>query len=661
MKVMGIDIVKGSPLSRTNPPIYAVVVIDDNSNVVYESVETPLKGLIRIAWDYKVDRVGVDNIFEIAPVRKELARILELFPPTTTIYQVTLEENNFVDLSKQVLKLGLSLSTKPKPLQTAYLCALLALNGIGTVIRGVGARTKIVISRTRSPGSGGSRANIFARAMRTAIFTAMKEIRKRLDEAQIAYDIVLRRGKGGLDSATIIAYADVSTVRRFVKPFHGNDIRIAIKPEYTTIEFENEGYSKRYVIVGVDPGIETGIAVIDLSLRTCYTYSSKELDKVAVVSKVYSIGTPVLIATDKNPPPDTVKKISSILGLPLYIPNRSLSVEEKEYLIQWATKRGLNVEIRTSHERDALAAALRAYKSFEKKFVEVERKIIELGLDVEIDDVKLQLLRGKTVNEAIEYAIEEHLKNTYYTTLNQDTVTPSQNTYSNCVDRVKIVEEKLNEIQKEKEILRRRVIELENKLSEIEFESRFRTSERLEPEIMRDRIVNEFKEKLRQLQTYVESLEKEREKLNESKKAFEEILMGIANNKFMAIPIAKSFSEEYQVTVEGIYVMYMDRDIIDLSKLKNIRRPTILIMKTCPQTLSTDIFDLELGIVCENIAPVLVTDNVVVFDKKLLQEAVRNAYNKLLDYLNKKREKEYLDPKKLADIIKEYRLSLLNS
>ncbi|MDK6028253.1 DUF460 domain-containing protein [Ignisphaera sp. 4213-co] len=660
MKVMGIDIVKGSPLSRTNPPLYAVVVIDENSNVLYESIETPLKGLIRIAWDFKVDRIGVDNIFEIAPTKKDLAKIFELFPPTAIIYQVTVEDNKFIDLSKQVSKIGIILSSKPKPIQTAYLCALLALNGIGTVVRGVGARTKIIISRTRSPGSGGSRANIFARAMRTAIFRAMKEVRKKLDEAQVVYDIVLRRGRGGLENAAIIAYADVTTIRKIVKPFHGNDIRVVIKPEFTTIEFENKDYSKKYVIVGIDPGIETGIAIIDLSLKTCYTYSSKELDKVAVVSKVYSIGIPVLIATDKNPAPDTVKKVSSILGLPLYVPPKSLSIEEKEHLIDWLTKRGLSIEIKTSHERDALAAALKAYKSFEKKFIEIERKVIELGLDIELDDVKLQLLRGKTVNEAIEYAIEEHLKNTYSAALSQDFVTMHQIVSNEkCDEKIKIINDKLSELQKERETLKRKVMELENKLKEIEFENKFRIMEKLEPEIVKDRIINEFKEKIRQLQIHVEYLEKEREKLYDLKKIFEDVLRGMVKDELILIPIAKDFSEEYQKNVDGIYVMYVNKDFIELPKLKNIKRPSILIMKKCSNELFTQFFDFEIGVICDELTPVLITDDVVVFNKKLLQDTIRIAYNKLMNYLNMKREKELLDYKKLLSIINEYRSNLI--
>ena len=402
MKVMGIDIVRGSPLSQSNPPLYAVVVINENLDILYESVEVPLKGLIRIAWEFRVDRIGMDNIFELAPTKKYLSKIFELFPSNTLVYQVTLGSERFIDLLKQAEKIGISVVSKPKPLQTAYICAMLALNNVGTVVRGVGTRTKIIVSRARSPGSGGSRASIFARGMRTAILRAVKEIRKRLDEAQILYDIILKRGRGGLESAVLVAYADIATIKKFVKPFHGNDIRVFVKPEFTTIEFVDKEQAKRPVIVGIDPGIETGVAIVDLSLKQCYTFSSREFDKLSIINKVYAIGTPVLIATDKNPSPDTVKKIASILGLQLYVPQRSLTVKDKEELINWVLKRGIAIEIKTTHERDALAAALRAYKAFEKKLIEVERKIAELGLDVDVDDIKLQILKGKTVNEAIE-------------------------------------------------------------------------------------------------------------------------------------------------------------------------------------------------------------------------------------------------------------------
>jgi len=660
MKVMGIDIVKGSPLSQSNPPLYATVIINENLDVLYESIEVPLKGLIRIAWEFKVDKIGIDNIFELAPTKKYLGKIFELFPQNALIYQVTLENGRYADLLKQAEKVGISVSSKPKPLQTAYICAVLALNNVGTIVRGVGTKTKILVSRARSPGSGGSRANIFARGMRTAILRAVKEIRKRLDEAQIFYDIILKRGRGGLEGAVFVAYADITTVKRFVKPFHGNDIRILIKPEFTTVQFVDKEQAKKPVIVGIDPGIETGIAVVDLSLKQCYTFSSKEFDKLSIINKVYAIGTPILIATDKNPPPDSVKKIASILGLQLYAPQKSLAVEDKEELINWILKRGLTIEIRTTHERDALAAALRAYKAFEKKLIEVERKISELGLDVDVDDIKLQILKGKTVNEAIEYAIEEHLKNIYYSTDTTPGTTLLRN-ITNTIDyndKVKLLEEKLSELIKERELLKKRIAELEDRLQDLEFERRFEFRNTVDIEVIRDRTINELREQIRQLRTYISTLEDKLREYIKERENVSEFLKGIANGELVLIPVAKDMEFYEAVRIGEANVIFTLKNFIELDKLKKMERPLILILSECSKEMNSKLLELGVGTICGKLQPLAIFKDIAIFNKNEVVDVVAKALHELIEYMHKKREKESINLKRMREIIEDYRRNL---
>jgi predicted RNase H-like nuclease (RuvC/YqgF family) len=660
MKVMGIDIVRGSPLSQSNPPLYAVVVINENLDILYESVEVPLKGLIRIAWEFRVDRIGMDNIFELAPTKKYLSKIFELFPSNTLVYQVTLESERFIDLLKQAEKIGISVVSKPKPLQTAYICAMLALNNVGTVVRGVGTRTKIIVSRARSPGSGGSRASIFARGMRTAILRAVKEIRERLDEAQILYDIILKRGRGGLESAVLVAYADIATIKKFVKPFHGNDIRVFVKPEFMTIEFVDKEQAKRPVIVGIDPGIETGVAIVDLSLKQCYTFSSREFDKLSIINKIYAIGTPVLIATDKNPSPDTVKKIASILGLQLYVPQRSLTVKDKEELINWVLKRGIAIEIKTTHERDALAAALRAYKAFEKKLIEVERKIAELGLDVDVDDIKLQILKGKTVNEAIEYAIEEHLKNIYYSNDASTGITFFRNITDtiNYSGRIKLLEERLSELIKERELLKKRITELESRLQDLEFEKKFEIKNVIDIEIARDRTVNELKEQLKKLRSYISTLEDKLRAYEEERKNIGNFLKGIANGELLLVPVAKDMEPHEAIRIGDVNIVLVSKSFIELDKLKKLERPLVLILNECTNEMTYKLLELEVSVLCRKPQPLALFDDMAIFNKNEVIEAVTRAYNELVGYMRKKRERESLDLKRIREIVEDYRRNL---
>lgn len=667
MKVMGVDIVKGSPLSRTNPPLYSVIIIDDKGKIVYESIESPLKTIVRLAWEYEVSKIGIDNIYELASTKRDIAKIMALLPSNVSIYQVTLEENKFVNIYKQAMKIGIELGSKPKPIQTAYISALLALNDIGTPIKGVERRTRIIISRTRSIGPGGSSANRFARGMRTAILCAVREIRRLLDEAALPYDVIFRRGNGGLDSAVFIVYTNSDTIRKIVKPFNGKDIRIAIKSEYSTVEFFEKESSRKPVIVGIDPGIEVGIAIIDLSLKNIFLISSRDLDKVNIINKVYSIGTPIAIATDKNPPPETVKKISSLVGIPLYIPSQSLSTEEKERLIDWLKKKGIEINLRTSHERDALAAALKFYKSFERKFIELERRIDELGLEVDIDELKLLLLKGKTINEIVEYAIEEHLENEVYHLEGmqaQSISTHSTDTFYS--EKMKSLEDRIRELIKEREILKARIGELETRIKELEFELKFNNNgNRIDREIIKDRMVNELKENLKNIQNKVSylTLELEQEKLKS--RALYEILRKLITNEYLAVPKIKSLTEEelrnISKTIGLPKAILIESDNLDAEALKIIKDLNITILaNSCSNEVKQIFLEVGTPIIC-NLSIQTMYEDIAIINAKEFEHALKEALKEIELYKKNKENRNHIDIPKLLNIINEYRKIIWNT
>ncbi len=664
MRVLGIDIVRGSPLSRTVPPYYSAVIIDENG-LVYEASEIPLKSIIRLIIEYKVKRIGLDNIYEIAPTSRSIARILRMFPTDVEIYQVTIEDKNFVSLVNQALKIGLDITKKPRPLQTAYICALLALNGIGTIIRGRERKTKIVISKARSIGSGGSSANRFARGIRTAILRATKEIKYLLDKASLNYDLVFRRGSGGLDSAVFIVYSDYKTVRKVVKPFEGNDVRIVIKPEYTTIEFVNEKDSrKRPIIVGIDPGIETGIAIIDLSLQNVFLISSKELDRLEIINLIYNTGIPALIATDKNPPPESIKKLASTIGVPLYIPSHSLSTEEKERLIEIIRNR-LDIDIKTVHERDALAAALKAYKTYEKKFIELERKLMDLDIDIDIDidEMKLLLLQGKTINEILEHAIETYIESTL------DGYGEEKIQYTRIVNtiedeekdrRIKNLENKVKELLKEREVLRNRIHELEHKLNELEYESKFKGT----PINIDDIELNKFKERIKQLQNTIDTLLKEIEENKKRIQFLETIINKIVLSEYVGIPKLRVLSTSSIMDIidliKATRIVFLEEPIMELDALKLVKELNcIIILQKCEENLKRFLLEHEIPTTC-GLDKISEINNMVLVSKLDLDSKVSEALKEVDLYKEKLRKLKYIDDKKLLKIIDEYRKQLLN-
>ena len=148
---------------------------------------------------------------------------------------------------------------------------------------------------------------------------------------------------------------------------------------------------RTYTIVGVDPGTTTAFAVLDLKGRVLRTGSSRSWGFSELVGLLIESGHPLIIATDKNPVPGTVERIKRAFNAILHTPASSLSVEQK----QRDTKL---FDYSNEHERDALAAAIDAARSLKNKLESVQKRAPP---DVELDELQMLVLRGHTVDSAI--------------------------------------------------------------------------------------------------------------------------------------------------------------------------------------------------------------------------------------------------------------------
>ncbi len=666
MAVMGLDIVRGSPLSRTTKPTYAIVVLRSDGSIIYETDEAPLNRVIRVAWEYHVKRMGIDNVFELAPDTYSLAKVLSLLPPDLELYQVTMQGGTFESLTRTASKLGIELSSKPRPLQTAFIAALLALHGVGTPIKAVEHRTKIIVSRARSTGSGGSSASRYARGMRTAVLRAVREIKEALDKASLSYDLIFRKGRGGLEGAVFVVYAPRSALEGVVKPFRGNDVVVTIRPEYRRIVLVDRELEqrRRYLIVGIDPGMETGIAAIDLSLRLVLLESSKELDRGSIISKIKSVGVPVMIATDKNPPPDSVKKLASVLGVPLYTPPRSLSVAEKEQLVEWLRRRTRReIAVTTTHERDALAAAVKAYRSFERKFLEVERRIQELGIDADVDELKLYIVKGKTVDEVIEIAIDRYLGMEL-----QDEVKPQTRIVQKSIDldsRVRALESRIEELTRERELLREEVKKLRKMVEDLEFELRHSTRLEVPQEIVRDREINELRERLKQLVARIEELETELEKSKIMSTKLLEYIKLVALGRYRIVPLLPSLSRrglsKVQELAKNVGCVIIKSLSVDLDAIEQARDLGIaIILPSCNEDVERLLLERGVAVACN---PRIVDEfeGVALVESEHVDALLSEAREKLRRFEESRKRRKELDLDTLIKIVEEYRSQLLKT
>ena len=113
---------------------------------------------------------------------------------------------------------------------------------------------------------------------------------------------------------------------------------------------------RNLLIVGIDPGITTAYAILDIGGKLIKTNSSKNFELNQIISETIKIGKVVLVGTDKAKVPNLVYMFATKLGARIISPDEDLKVEEKRKMAS-----GFSFE--DGHQGDALAAALFAYKT----------------------------------------------------------------------------------------------------------------------------------------------------------------------------------------------------------------------------------------------------------------------------------------------------------
>jgi Uncharacterized conserved protein len=265
---------------------------------------------------------------------------------------------------------GLSIG-KLDPDTTAEYLARLCSMGVGSIVKVYEPETRIVIKASISTTPGGMSRNRFERNIAHRIRYLAKEIKERLEKDGVDYDMFIAPESEGLRSVVFIAYADRTTIRSIIKPRRSMDVKVIVESVPSdSIKFasltETEAVEvggaikDRKLIVGIDPGIVTGLAILDMNGNVLTLHSGKNLSRRHVLRIVYQYGTPILVAVDTAKPSDYAKKLAAMIGAVLYYPDKDLSISEKsEIAVKVSREQG--IVVKDPHMRDALAAA---YKSF---------------------------------------------------------------------------------------------------------------------------------------------------------------------------------------------------------------------------------------------------------------------------------------------------------
>ncbi|MBI4149179.1 DUF460 domain-containing protein [Candidatus Woesearchaeota archaeon] len=118
------------------------------------------------------------------------------------------------------------------------------------------------------------------------------------------------------------------------------------------------------LIAGIDPGTTVGYALLDITGRLVAAGSGKTLALPALIEAARMQGKPLIVGTDKRQVPGMVSAFAAKFGARIVSPPEDIAVAEKQAI-------AAGIAVRNAHERDALAAALYAYRHFEKLLTKI--------------------------------------------------------------------------------------------------------------------------------------------------------------------------------------------------------------------------------------------------------------------------------------------------
>lgn len=172
--------------------------------------------------------------------------------------------------------------------------------------------------------------------------------------------------------------------------------------------------------MGLDPGMTVGVAILNLSGEILDVNSFKEISRADITRHIIYYGKTVIVATDVHNPPKMVKKMASSLNSRIFSPNRDLAVSLKNQLVDdyvypqdqrlpmSRSRLNHNLIPQNAHERDALAAAIQAYKKYQKKLAQIERRTQTLELSPKmVDNVKIMVINEIPITKAINILSEK--------------------------------------------------------------------------------------------------------------------------------------------------------------------------------------------------------------------------------------------------------------
>jgi uncharacterized protein len=138
------------------------------------------------------------------------------------------------------------------------------------------------------------------------------------------------------------------------------------------------------VIVGFDPGTASALAVIDLKGKLLFSKSFK--GGLSQATRLLSSYRPSVVASDRREM-ESVRKLAASFGAVAFFPKKDMDLKEKAALVK-------GYGLKDQHQKDALAAALHAYKHYRRLIDRVmarEREIFDMLIKDELANISRAL------------------------------------------------------------------------------------------------------------------------------------------------------------------------------------------------------------------------------------------------------------------------------
>ncbi|MFB6138482.1 MAG: DUF460 domain-containing protein [Halobacteriaceae archaeon] len=391
--VFGVDVQSGDV--RGNRPSYALVRLDGRAETVGDregevAVERDVvthRKLCRLLERDEPALVATDNMYELAADKDDLVHFLGALPDATTLVQVTGDERP-EPLSRVAKRHGVPYGKQA--MEEAEAAARLAARNVGYAVSAFGETTEVRVTRGRSTGKGGWSADRYTRRIHGSVKRRAREVADDLRDAGLDFEREVTEKYGGFSRAVFTVEARPDDIP--VSQGRSGDVRVELERERRDgIEFRPLAKRRDHVLVGVDPGTTTAVAVVGLDGDLLDVWSTRTADVAEVIEWIVERGRPVVVAADVTPMPETVEKIRRSFDAAAWTPGRDLPIDEKQH-------RTREVGYDDDHQRDAAAAALLAHDDHDDQIRRVTRTVPPT---VDRGEVCARVLAGEESVEAV--------------------------------------------------------------------------------------------------------------------------------------------------------------------------------------------------------------------------------------------------------------------